>query len=355
MPGCTFESATSLAGEISEFDRALRMMAEIAPLSNHGPMAAEALVELGHGSRVIEFAKVYNRYYYSSYPSPKSAVTDENWKQALSDKTRLADWVAYFRGSLEEGNWQKLVGDWVPRLAPGLSAAAAHGVIRTGHAIRSLERADTADRRYELGQALGYWAAYYHEIPESDEISKQMPASDAVKQVPMIEPEKVSHTRSIMRKLEVVSKWKPFEKVSGMFDASRDPAESIADITEAFAGLFVRHGNRGNTVSMVHSVTGTAMLRSLLPYLTEAEQRRLIRYGWQMAAGIYSASGNETRNEQRSAAEIRIDDLKNRAALSNEVHAIKFTEACLREHEVNSNSIYLIAAEDAIARLGTVG
>ncbi|MCI0387402.1 MAG: hypothetical protein MOB07_01350, partial [Acidobacteria bacterium] len=52
--------------------------------------------------------------------------------------------------------------------------------------------------------------------------------------------------------------------------------------------------------------------------------------------------------------EIRREDLIERAVDSREEHAIKFTEACLREYALNPKPIYLQAAKDALARINPV-
>jgi hypothetical protein len=48
----------------------------------------------------------------------------------------------------------------VPRLMPGQVLALFHGVTRTSHAVRALDRADTRARRAELARALGNWACW---------------------------------------------------------------------------------------------------------------------------------------------------------------------------------------------------
>ena len=50
----------------------------------------------------------------------------------------------------------------------GICAAATHGVIRTGHAARSLEQRESPLRVRELAEGLGYWAATYEELPGDD-------------------------------------------------------------------------------------------------------------------------------------------------------------------------------------------
>src|SRR5262252_10848165 len=66
---------------------------------------------------------------------------------------------------LAEAPWQAVLQAWVPRLAPGLWAAATHGPIRTGHAVRSLAARTTPQRLHELAEGLGYWAARYQVLP----------------------------------------------------------------------------------------------------------------------------------------------------------------------------------------------
>ena len=46
------------------------------------------------------------------------------------------------------------------------------------------------------------------------------------------------------------------------------------------------------------------------------------------------------------------DELIDRAIHAAGPHAIKFTEACLREYDLNPNPIYLQAAHDAAERIG---
>jgi hypothetical protein len=50
--------------------------------------------------------------------------------------------------------------------------------------------------------------------------------------------------------------------------------------------------------------------------------------------------------------EIDRDDLIDRALATGDEHAIKFTEACLREHALNPKPVYLEAARAGVASLG---
>ncbi|MEZ5425597.1 MAG: questin oxidase family protein [Pyrinomonadaceae bacterium] len=355
--GCFAENNISaISSKANVLDEALQIMADIGPLSNHGPMAAEALIALGKEENVVSFSRIYSKFYPVPYPRKRKPVNSENWKDAIGQGDRAADWADFFINEIRAKNWKDVLKGWINVLAPGLSAAAAHGLIRTGHAIRSLERTDNETRREELGKGLGYWAAYFQKLPESVEKSEiKFSPLEAIEKVPQINPEKVKNTRSIMGKIKALEEFPEFSPVINFIDEKGEAEKIISEITETFATIYVRHANGNNHIGLIHSVTGPAMVRSIIPYLRSEEIENLIRYAWQLGAGIFAVSGKSTVNEEENEAGIKAEDLIEKAAASNEVHAIKFTEACLREFKINPKPIYLKAAKDALGRLGSVG
>ena len=76
----------------------------------------------------------------------------------------------------------------------------------------------------------------------------------------------------------------------------------------------------------------------------------MLRYSWQMGAAIHSVFGGGIINQPVTEKTIKRDDLIDRAIASQDEHAIKFTEACLREYALNSKPLYLQAADDAVRR-----
>lgn len=136
-------------------------------LVNHAPMAAEALATLGCADAVPSWVafNLRTRRYHAS-PEPRwilSADDEADWRSALGDFSRVADWSAMFEQELAEQPWQEVLHTWWPRLLPGMSGVLTHGVIRTAHAARSMAQAAVDDRlqRAELAHGLGYWAARY--------------------------------------------------------------------------------------------------------------------------------------------------------------------------------------------------
>ncbi|MEP7024337.1 MAG: questin oxidase family protein, partial [Actinomycetota bacterium] len=106
-------------------------------LSNHGPMAVEAMIRGGHSDQVGSWLDSYTRR-LEEFPRAVAPVGDD-WQDALGDLRRVADWTTYFRRQVAEQPWREVLNLWWPRLLPGVAAAATHGVIRTGHAVRALQ------------------------------------------------------------------------------------------------------------------------------------------------------------------------------------------------------------------------
>ncbi len=346
-PGLT--ASTPAGADV--MDEALEMMSRLAPLTNHGPMAAEALVTLGRAEVVVPWVEGYKRRFRSGYPETRGRLTRENWREALGDGDRVADWAGLFNRELEEAAWPQVLEKWSAVLAPGLAAAAAHGLIRTGHAVRSLSVKETGLRRRELAEGLAYWAAYYQPLPEAHNTKPAgIRPAQAVDRIPVLPSEKRLRG-SIMIGLRSLDDFPPFAGAADLVETTGDAGRFITELTETFANAYVKNVNQQNSITLIHTVTAATALRSLLPFLSPATTQRALRYGWQVAAALYSISSPGSTDHVPEAKEIRDDDLIDRAVASQDEHAIKFTEACLREFKLNPRPVYLRAARDAVGRL----
>src|SRR5262245_19442808 len=331
--------ASSTSTGADAIDEALAMLAGLAPLTNHGPMAAEALVALGRADSVVAFVESYKKRFSVIFPAPCQPVTRENWRAALGEGKRVADWVNFFQQELKEVAWPQVLERWTSALAPGLAAAAAHGLIRTGHAVRSLAVKETDLRRRELAEGLGYWAAYYQPLPETTPSvsnaeaaqARRLKPAQAIQQVPLLAAEKRARGGSIMVGLRSLHDFSPFATTADLVDTTGAAGKFLSEVTETFATVYAQQVTPRNFITLIHSVTGATALRSLLPYLSPATTRKALRYGWQAAAALYAISGGGSPNALSAAKGIDRGDLIDRAVALREEHAIKFTEACLRE------------------------
>jgi hypothetical protein len=127
-------------------------------------MAAEAMARHGHADQVHRWLDVYMRR-LEEFPRGSGPI-GSGWQDALGDPRRIADWTAYFRREVTGQPWRQALETWWPRLLPGVVAAATHGVIRVGHAVRALvQDGEDADHLTELAHGLAYWAARWQPLP----------------------------------------------------------------------------------------------------------------------------------------------------------------------------------------------
>ncbi len=125
-------------------DEALEMLAQTGPeyqggLANHGPMAAEALVAMARADSVIHWVERYKTG-LQAHPAPRGTISKAEWRESLGNFSLAAEWIAFFNRELKEKSWSTVLSEWVTNLAPGLSAAAGHGLLGTAHITRLLQK-----------------------------------------------------------------------------------------------------------------------------------------------------------------------------------------------------------------------
>ncbi len=344
-------------GRATTIDEALEMLARTGPewgggLSNHGPMGAEALVVLGRDDAVTGWVEQYKRR-LGPAPEARDPIDPSAWREALGRIARVGDWAALFQRELSEGPWREVLDRWVRRLAPGIVAAGTHGVIRTAHAVRSLATEETPLRRRELAEGLAYWAARYQRLPGDPGAGVGgLRPSEAVRRLaPLGRPEPGERYGLITEWLGRLDGRAEFAGVIDLVDASKDPSAFLSDLTEAFAGVYLANAHTGQLIGFIHAVTGPRAVRLLAPHLSPDTLELALRYAWQAAAGMYAVFGERPDSGPPEERQTDVDDLIERAVATGDEHAIKFTEACLREHPLNPRPVYLAAAEHAVNAL----
>jgi hypothetical protein len=234
-------------------------------------------------------------------------------------------------------------------------AAATHGLIRAGHAVRSLEACETPQRLHELAEGLGYWAACFQVLPgrPSGHHAGHTPA-EAIQSVTRIHGPDFDARGAIVQQVKGLDGQAGFAAAIDLVGTAGDVSRFISELTETFAGIYL--ANPKGLIAFVHTVTAPSALRLLAPYLTDTDARLAARYAWQACAAIYawysttpppSTPGPTPPPEDRDA-------LIDQALAARGAHTIKFTEACLREFALNPQPIYLLAARDAAERVASV-
>ncbi|WP_067132412.1 questin oxidase family protein [Microtetraspora malaysiensis] len=336
---------------MDHLDEALVRLAPAGPeyrggLSNHGPMVVEALVRLGAAETIPGWVSGYLPELEDG-PSRGDRIAD--WRAALGDRRRIGDWTAYFTERLAEAPWREVLTEWWPRLTPGLAAGATHGVIRTSHAVRALAERETPPRLVELAQALAYWASGYVELPGRPLTGGARTLDQAVAVLPILE---LAPTERIVAHLAHLRDLPGFPATVSSLRPPTDVAADLTELTRVFAGVFLTHG-RHAPIDFIHAVTAPVAVSSVLEHLPAEQWRPTYDALWQVAAALYSGYAYRATVEPLPAdAPQAPEELAGRAAETGDAHAIKLTEAALRQHALTGDPVFLHAAARSVELLG---
>ena len=324
-------------------------------LSNHGPMATEAMVRLGRADAIERWLDGYLRK-LDDPPAPSDRITDQTWRESLGSISRVADWDRYFRVQLAEEPWRDVLARWWPRLLPGLAAAATHGVIRTSHAARSLAEAeqagaDTAGRASELGRGLAYWAARYLELPGRPRTEGRLDLAAAVSGLPVATRAPAAGLIFETLQAELADQPGFGAAVSALRGPTDVPAD-LAALAREFARVFLVYG-RSRPIALLHSVTAPVAARSALPLLPAELARPTYDALWQVGAALYTVyAGVATPEPLPAGPAPSAGELADRAVATGDEHAVKLTEACLRLDAETPDPLLHHAAARAAELLG---
>ncbi len=260
---------------------------------NHGAMACEALATLGFDQEVGTWSRRFARISGPRVTS-KAAVAFQ-WPDALGDYRRLPELIGFFEQAIETDGWPAVAETYIPRLMPGLSTALFHGAIRTAHALRAIDRTDTAPRRQELARALGYWAARFQPSSAGDRGAA---------------------------------------------------SEDISAAVVAAAADAARHYLAEPSIFQLHGVTGAMAVHLLLPHLDQSARHAALAQLTADHAALFGGS--------RSATDVAVSGvpdgtLISSAEASGDPHQVKLVEAAFRARAFSGDPVFTAAAEKVTA------
>ncbi|MFC9859772.1 MULTISPECIES: questin oxidase family protein [unclassified Streptomyces] len=290
-------------------------------LSNHAPMAVEALVRHGQAPTVHRWLDRYGAK-LEDMPDTFTPVTAENWREALGDPRRIADWTAYFERETAERPWRDVLAEWWPRLLPGIAAGATHPAIRVGHSVRTLlEGEATAPRVRELAHGLGYWAARHQPLPGLAHLAPAPSAAAALEAVPAV-AEQSGGILVRLGQLTAFPRW-PERPPAGP-DAAR---AALEELVRASTHRYATHGH-GEPIMLVHAATAPNAVLRTLPALPRELWAPSLVGAWAASAAV-TAAYTPARPAPFTPAATTAEELFERAAAHGNDHTIKFTDTAL--------------------------
>ncbi|WP_436491798.1 questin oxidase family protein [Actinokineospora sp. HUAS TT18] len=317
-------------------------------LSNHGPMVADALVEIGASAVVEDWCEVY-RPRLGNPPPHADPIAEHDWREALGAFSRVADWTALFLNELQDAPWEDVFRRWWPRLLPGVAAAGTHGVIRTAHAVRMLSREEAEPDELlltELARGLGYWASRYHELPGRPSLRGTRSAADALNAIRPIAADVAIPGRGIMGHLALPARLPDFDQDQQNYGSPSSVELSITELTAAGAQMLIRRMDI--PVVITHLVTAPSALRFVLPYLSERQAWESVARVWQVMAGIVRSFPAPTAPRPLPAAPVpEAEALIDLSVGHGDEHVVKLAEAAIRETATSPDPVYFRAADMA--------
>ena len=315
-------------------------------LSNHGPMAVEAMVRRGQGGSVHAWIDWYQGR-LDELPRGIHPVTRDNWREALGIPGRAGDWTAFMLRENEQRPWREVLLEWWPRLLPGILSGATHGVIRVGHAVHALLEEETEPRIAEFGHALASWAVRLPAVlSESGGDSGPADPAEALARVPSVADQAVSISHRVGQ-LPGTPGWSEAVQALRSPASPAGAAELLGRVADAAVVDYLHHG-QANPVMLVHASTApTAVLRTL-PALPESLWARSLEAAWFASAAVTAAYRNtaapaeevaEARTQAADPAQSFADAVRHR-----DEHAVKFTDAAVAAFERTGDRDALAAA-----------
>ncbi|MGW4159539.1 questin oxidase family protein [Streptomyces sp. NPDC004788] len=293
-------------------------------LTNHAPMAVEALASHGQARAVHRWLDLYAPR-LEDFPSAVEPVTAANWRAALGDPRRAADWIAHFGRELADRPWRDVLAEWWPRLLPGMYGGSTHPVIRVGHAVRTLLAAGPADptapRLAELAHGLGYWAARHRPVTGITPLPGAVRAADALDAVPLV-AEQTGGFPDRLARVRRLPVWAP--SVTGP-DAAY---EHLTELVRAATHRYATHGH-GEETMLVHAATAPNAVLRTLPALPRALWAPSLAAAWTASAAVTAMYAPTTAVTPTPPGSLTPEEVFARALAHGDEHVIKLTDTAL--------------------------
>jgi len=306
-------------------------------MTNHAPMAAEVILRRGLD---IDMDRWLDRYVRRLDERPSTGEPIADWRQALGDHHRLPAWTGLFARELRERPWTDVLTHWWPRLLPGMVAGSTHGVIRVGHAVRTLRTGESATALDELAHGLAFWAARYRPLPVSSGEAAVDPRT-ALDRVPRL----ADQSGFIAHRIGRLGTLPPPP-------AGADPMRQLTDLIDAATRAYLAYGPAA-PVLLVHTATAPNAVAHILPVLPRDLWAASYATSWSAVAAIVAmyapAEGVADAGGDPGTASTMLD----RAAGHGDEHVLKFTDAAVEAYERRPDPDLLRAAQLAGALIGT--
>lgn len=320
-------------------------------MTNHGPMAVEVMVRRGLDINVDRWLDRYVRR-LSELPSPDATIRPDQWQPSLGVAGRLPSWTTLLRHELQERPWSDVLVEWWPRLLPGIVAGSTHGVIRVGHAVRTLRaNPDTppaAETLDELAHGLAFWAARYRELSGVVTPDGRLSAAEALGGVTRLDDQSglIAHR---LDRLERSRGWTSSLRALRPAAAPDEVPARLESLIDTAVAAYLGHGH-SSPVLLVHTATAPNAVRHVLPVLPSEQWVPSLTAAWAASAALvatYAPAQSAPRTDVVRAHDGTAADSLQRAAEHGDEHVLKFADTAVESYDRTGDPDLLAAADHA--------
>ncbi|MBA4097819.1 MAG: hypothetical protein C0484_13760 [Rhodospirillum sp.] len=320
-------------------------------LCNHLPLALTALDQMGATPSQLNDYRRTHVSWLEKLPEREAAPAGA-WPFRKADHAGFVDLQADFRRRIARDGWEAVLQATLPELAPGITGAAFHGLIRAAMGV-------TSRHEGEIAAGLAYWAAHWQRLGVA--LGAPAQSEPSVDPMALLErlrsDERFAFDRSkapdlIDDALIAVGGSSGFGEVIDWLDAGRC---SIADIARAGGVLYGATGD----FTALHTVTAAQAVTVLLPYVQEP--KILLPWLWQGLAAAYIAIGRPALPDADTIAAWRAADtpawpelLRNALAQDDE-HAVKLCYSTLSLGRLTGDRLFRWLAAREVGALKEFG
>jgi hypothetical protein len=317
-------------------------------LSNHAPMAVDALIRLGGAAHVERWVELYRVDLEPAPPRLGSGPSEHDWTRHLGVAALESDWTRYFEEAIAGEGWNQVVSVWWPRLLPGAAASASHGLIRTAHAIRNMAEGLEGESAAasELAAGLALWASRYQELPGHPGLVGELDVASAFAGLPRLDPTAPSRGPGLTGRLMALEGVDGFASALDQWGASGPVDRALDELIAQAARIVVAREDA--PIVYCHALTAPAAVRMVLPHIPAEHRRATLAGCWQLTAALVAAFA--VQPDPRAAAPSAVGTLDPRGLASAAIehgdeHVLKLTEACIRQFQLTGDEALLAAAE----------
>jgi len=279
-------------------------------LSNHLPMAQQALLELGaSAARLQAWSEAHEAHLEPRVAARPASV---GFARDLGRPDGETGWQAHFATRIAAVGSAATLREALPLLLPGAGAIAFHGLIRTGHAV-------LAGHEGELATGLAHWAAHFLPLPTTAD-GQPLALAEWLQALRQLPRPAYPVGSLISDRMETWGRTPDFAAVAGRLHHGPD---TLRDLALLAARTYAATGN----FTVLHLLTGSHAMAVLEPWWPAPE---LVQgFSVAAAAGLL-ASGAEPASTLDHAPSRPWPALIAAACEQDDAHVIKLTHAAWR-------------------------